>query len=220
MKKLDSILFDLDGTLIDTNEVIIRSFEATFYKHFPRLKLSREIIGTFIGPTLQQTFGKYTDSLELIDEMILSYREAYVVIEIGNFEIYPDVKEVLLDLHDKGYNLAIVTSKFKEAAWPSFTFYGLENIITVFVALDDVVNPKPHQEPVLKALSYFPSHKSAIMIGDNQGDILSGKNAGIYSAGVSWSFKGESHLREVHPDFMLSDMKDIYRVLDSIDEER
>ncbi len=57
------------------------------------------------------------------------------------------------------------------------------------------------------------------MIGDNQGDILSGKNAGIYSAGVAWSLKGSSYLMQVNPDFMLSDMNDIFRILKIIDEE-
>jgi pyrophosphatase PpaX len=219
MKKIDTILFDLDGTLIDTNEVIIASFKATFKRHFPDLVLSKEKIGTFIGPTLQQTFGEYTDDINLVNEMIKSYREFYVVIEVGNFEIYPNVKETLIKLDKLGYNLAIVTSKFKEAAWPSFTFYGLENIIKVFIALDHVDKPKPDKEPVLKALAHFPNHKEAIMIGDNQGDILSGQNAGIYSAGVSWSFKGPDHLKEVNPDFMLENIEDIFRVIKEIDEE-
>ena len=148
-----------------------------------------------------------------------SYREFYVVIEVGNFEIYPNVKETLIKLDKLGYNLAIVTSKFKEAAWPSFTFYGLENIIKVFIALDHVDKPKPDKEPVLKALAHFQNHKEAIMIGDNQGDILSGQNAGIYSAGVSWSFKGPDHLKEVNPDFMLENIEDIFRVIKEIDEE-
>lgn len=218
MKKIDTLLFDLDGTLINTNDVILSSFKLTFERHFPELKLSKEKIGTFIGPTLQQTFSNYTSDQNLINEMIKSYREFYVVIEVGNFEIYPEVKSTLIKLKNSGYNLAIVTSKFKEAAWPSFTHYGLEKIIDVFIALDHVKNAKPDKEPVLKALSYFPNHKSAIMIGDNQGDILAGKNAGIYSAGVAWSFKGEQHLEEVNPDFMLRNMDDIFRVIKEIEE--
>ena len=57
------------------------------------------------------------------------------------------------------------------------------------------------------------------MIGDNKGDILAGKNAGIYSAGVSWSIKGGAYLMQVEPDFMLSDMNDIFRVLKLIEED-
>ena len=219
MKKLDTILFDLDGTLINTNEIIIMSFEATFKRHFPNIEMSREKIITFIGPTLQQTFSDYTNDHFLIQEMINSYREFYVKLEVGNFEIYPNVYETVKELKEEGYNLGIVTSKFKEAAWPSFTHYGLESIFEVFVSLDDVENPKPSSEPVMTALSQFPAYGKAIMIGDNQADILAGKNAGVYSAGVACSFKGAAHLMEVNPDFMLGDIKDIYRIIKTINEE-
>ena len=232
MKKLDTILFDLDGTLINTNEIIIRSFKSSFERHFPDLDVSRDTILTFIGPTLHDTYGKYTNDPNLVLEMINSYREFYVEYEIGNFEIYPQVEyeignfeiypgvlDTITKLYSDGYNLGIVTSKFKIAAWPSFTHYGLEKYFSVFVALDDVNNPKPNEEPVNVALSRFPSYNKAIMIGDNQGDILSGKNANIYSAGVSWSIKGKKHLEKVNPDFMLSNMKDIFRIINIINKE-
>ncbi len=217
MRKLNTILFDLDGTLINTNDVIIRSFRATFNRHFPNMEVTDEKIYTFIGPTLQQTFSNYTKDPFEIQDMIDSYREFYVVYEVGNFEIYPDVLEVVTDLKSKGYNLGILTSKFKEAAWPSFTHYGLENIFDSFTALDDVEHPKPHRNSVDVALSNFNDVTGAIMIGDNRGDILAGKNAGIYSAGVAWSFKGAAYLMEVEPDFMLRNMKDIYRVIKIIE---
>jgi pyrophosphatase PpaX len=137
---------------------------------------------------------------------------------MGSFKIYPDVLEVLDDLKSKNYNMAILTSKFKEAAWPSFTYYNLDRIFDVFISLDDVENPKPHKDAVNTVLSHFPESKTAIMIGDNQGDILAGKNADIYSAGVAWSLKGAAHLMEVDPDFMLADMNDIYRVIKIINE--
>ena len=128
MKKIDTILFDLAGTLINTNDIIVRSFRSTFDRHFPDTLVTDEQIHSFIGPTLEQTFGEYTRDPFVIQDMINSYREFYVVYEVGNFEIYPDVLEVVTDLKEKGYNLGILTSKFKEAAWPSFTYYGLENI--------------------------------------------------------------------------------------------
>ena len=217
MKKLDTILFDLDGTLINTNDIIIRSFKSTFDRHFPDTLVNDKEIHSFIGPTLEQTFGNYTKDPFVIQDMIVSYREFYVIYEIGNFEIYPDVLEVVTVLKEMGYNLGILTSKFREAAWPSFTHYGLEKIFDSFTALDDVEFPKPHRNSVDVALSHFPNHKQAIMIGDNQGDILAGKNANIYSAGVAWSFKGAAHLMQVKPDFMLANMKDLYRVLNIIE---
>lgn len=219
MKKIDTILYDLDGTLINTNDIIIYSFRATFDKHFPEVEVSDETIHTYIGPTLHQTFGDYTSDPFLVEEMIKTYREAYVVYEVGHHELYSDVIEVLTELKEKGYNLGVLTSKFTEAAWPSYTYYGLDKLFHSFTGLDDVEHAKPHRNAVDTALANFPNHKKAIMIGDNQGDILAGKNAGIYSAGVAWSLKGSAHLMQVNPDFMLADMKDIFRVINIIEGE-
>ena len=219
MKKINTILFDLDGTLINTNEIIIDSFISTFKTHFPKLNLTRETIMTFIGPTLNETFGSYTNDPFTIQSMIESYREHYVEFEFDSFEIYPGVIETLEKLNKDGYNLGIVTSKFRSAAWPSFTHYNLQKYFSVFVGLDHVKNPKPDREPIDVAISKFESVNEAIMIGDNIGDILSGKAAGIYSAGVAWSLKGSAHLMSANPDFMLSDMNDIFRIIKIIEEE-
>jgi len=219
MKKIDTVLFDLDGTLINTNEIIIQSFKYTFDTHFPEIVMDTDKILTFIGPTLQQTFGEYTKDPFLIQEMIESYRKYYVENEMGMFEIYPNVVEVVSKLKEEGYNLGIVTSKFKEAAWPSFTHYKLDELFDVFVSLDEVEFPKPDRNPIDVALSQFDSPKGAIMIGDNRGDILAGKNAGIHSAGVAWSIKGSAFLMQAEPDFMLADMSDIFRVLNRIEED-
>lgn len=219
MKKLDTILFDLDGTLINTNEIIIESFKEVFRVHFPDKIPNRKKILTFIGPTLHQTFGQYTDDPQLIEEMIKTYRIFYIEYEVGNHELYPDVLEVVTKLKSMGYNLGILTSKFTEAAWPSYTHYGLDKIFDSFTGLDDVSHAKPHRNAVDTALKHFPNHKKAIMIGDNKGDIMAGINAGIYGAGVAWSIKGEQYLLEAKPDFMLKNMKDIFRVLDIIEGE-
>jgi pyrophosphatase PpaX len=220
MNKIDTILFDLDGTLINTNEIIIQSFQYTFDTHFPEIKMDTDKILTFIGPTLQQTFGDYTKDPFLIQEMINSYRRYYIENEMGLFEIYPDVIEVVSTLKEEGYNLGIVTSKFKEAAWPSFTHYQLDELFDVFISLDEVEYPKPDRNPIDVALRQFDNPKGAIMIGDNKGDILAGKNAGIYSAGVAWSIKGSAHLMQAEPDFMLSEMKDIFKIINQIEEDQ
>lgn len=219
MRKIDTILFDLDGTLIDTNEIIIKSYQHAYKTHLPNLSLSRQTIIDQIGPTLNDIFSLYTDSPFTVKALIETYREYYVENEEKYHKLYPKVYETLKYLKENHYQLGIVTSKFKVAAWPSFTHYKLDQFIDVFIALDDVSNPKPNKEPVLKALSKFKTTHGAIMIGDNQGDILSGKNAGILSAGVAWSIKGKSHLSLVNPDYMFDTMDDIITLLNKINEE-
>lgn len=219
MKKIDTLIFDLDGTLVKSIPIIRKSFRSAFKRHFPETEFSDEKIDTFIGPTLYDTFSEYTKDPFEIQDMIDSYREFYVKHERGNIELYPDVLEVVKDLHSKGYNLAILTSKFAEAAWPSFTESGLSDFFHSFTALDHVPNPKPSRDAVDVVMAKYPDSVGAIMIGDTKGDILAGINAEIYSAGVAWSFKGAAYLMEANPDFMLANIEDIFRIIKLIEEE-
>ncbi len=208
MPKNIAVLFDLDGTLIDSNEIIIESYFHAFKSFRPDLELSREDVLTFIGPTLEMVFKDYV-SADQIAPMIQTYRAYYVANEGLHHTLYPGVVKGLMDLKNLGVKLSIVTSKFKEAAWRSFTHYQLDAFFDAFVALDDVKNPKPDKEPVDVALKRLGGADYAIMIGDNHGDILSGQNAGIEGAGVAWSIKGKAFLSQVNPDVMFDTMDDI-----------
>lgn len=219
MAKIDTIIYDLDGTLVDTNDIIVASFRSAFQDHFPKMDLSLDTIKTFIGPPLETTFRNYTKDPFKIQDMINAYRSYYIEYEKDNISLYPGVLETIKELKKQGYQLAILTSKTREAAWPSFTKTGLSDLFDVFVGLDDVKNPKPHKGSVETVLKQFKSAKNAIMIGDNQGDILAGKNAFIYSAGVAWTFKGVPHLMQVEPDYILHKMSDIFDVLNKIKGE-
>lgn len=208
MAKKITVLFDLDGTLIDSNEIIIKSYFEAFKVFKPNLTLTRNQVISFIGPTLEDVFSNYVDKKD-IPKMIQTYRDYYTQNEKKYHQLYPGVLEGIKALKAFGATLGIVTSKFKEAAWPSFTFYKLDPYFDSFIALEDVNHPKPHQEPVLKGLSECGPYDYAIMIGDNQGDILSGLNAGIDGAGVAWSIKGKNHLRQVNPTIVFDTMDDI-----------
>lgn len=212
-----TVLFDLDGTLIDSNEIIIQSYFHAFKVFKPELVLSREDVITFIGPTLEDVFSRYV-SKETIPQMIKTYRTYYTEHEEEHHTLYPGVIEGLKALKKLSVKCGIVTSKFKEAAWPSFTHYGLEPYFDTFIALEDVTSPKPHKEPVLKGLDACGPYDYAIMIGDNQGDILSGMNAGIHGAGVAWSIQGVNHLKKVNPDFIFNSMDEIVTYISSIKE--
>jgi len=212
-----TVLFDLDGTLIDSNEIIIQSYRHAFSIFKPELEFSRDQIISFIGPTLENVFSRYVE-LEKIPSMIQTYRAYYTAHEKEYHSLYPNVHESLEALKKMNVKLGIVTSKFKEAAWPSYIHYGLDQYFDGFIALEDVKNPKPDKEPVLKALALMGDYDYALMIGDNQGDILAGKNAGIDGAGVAWSIQGKAHLEKVEPDFIFETMPEIVSYIQSIKE--
>lgn len=211
---INTILFDLDGTLIDTNEIIIESFKKAFEKYVPTVEFDLDLFKSFIGPSLKQTFSAYVED-DVVMKMIEEYRDYYKKNEFDFFSIYPNVVEVIKNLKEQGFNLGIVTTKYKEAAWPSFTHYGLDEYFDCFVALDHVENPKPHREPIDVALAQL-NHNGAMMVGDNRGDIMAGKNAGILTCGVAWSFKGKEYLEAVNPDYMINDMNDLLKILEDL----
>src|SRR5699024_7341611 len=96
----------------------------------------------------------------------------------------------------------------------SLEFTNLRQYFDVIVAVDDVSKPKPHPQPVLKALEQLgTSTESALMVGDNSHDIESGNNAGVKTVGVSWSLKGESFLKQFKPTYMIHEMRELLKIV-------
>lgn len=205
-----TVLFDLDGTLIDTNELIMESFKHTFEKF--QLSFTEEEISTFNGPPLEETFHKVNPGK--VSEMIDTYREHNLLHHEQYVQVFPNVMETLEQLKERHIKLGIVTSKMKDSALVGIELTGLSQFFEAIITWDDVVHPKPHPEPVIKALEALNgAAKSAIMIGDNYHDIVAGKRAGVLTAGVVWSRKGTKFLQSYDPTYMLDDMSDVLTIV-------
>ncbi|WP_174728714.1 pyrophosphatase PpaX [Mesobacillus harenae] len=209
--QVNTVLFDLDGTLIDTNELIISSFLHTLEHYYPR-QYKREDVYAFIGPSLWETFGKMNP--EQVDEMIAMYREHNLANHDLIVKEFTGVYETVRTLKENGYKLAIVSTKISDTIYKGLKLTGLDEFFEVVIGLDHVTNEKPDPEPVYKALGLLNSKpEEAIMVGDNYHDILAGKNAGTKTAGVAWSLKGRDYLAEFKPDFMLENMADLLDIV-------
>lgn len=215
--KLDTLLFDLDGTLIDSNELILETFKRTFLRFFPNRPYSRAELLEMMGPPLYETFENVTKDSIVIQSMIETYREIYTNIEFEYITLYPDVIEMLRYFKSKNFFIGIVTTKFRVSAIPSINEYGIDKYIDVLIGLDDVTNYKPHPEPIYKALEGL-QNPHAMMIGDNSSDLLAGKNAGILTCGVDWSLK-RAPLLETKPDFWIRNFKELITVVDNYNQE-
>ncbi|MGV3464619.1 MAG: pyrophosphatase PpaX [Heyndrickxia sp.] len=215
-KHITTILFDLDGTLIDTNELIIASFLHTLNHYYPG-KYTREDVLPFIGPSLKETFSSIDP--DKVDEMIEKYRThnlAHHDLLVKEFE---GVFETVKTLKEKGYKLAIVSTKTSSTVRKGLRLTNLESFFDIIIAIDDVENVKPHPEPIEKALRLLCSKpQEAIMVGDNYHDILGAKNAGTLSAGVAWSAKGRAYIESYEPDYILDNMRDLLNIVGAVDE--
>lgn len=206
MKKF-AVIFDLDGTVLNTDLLIKKSFEHVFKKYMPEHMLSEEEYLSFLGPTLVESFGRYFPQHQ-IDELVECYREYNHAHHHDYVTIYPHVKETLKYLKERGYPLAIVTTKYSRAAYIGLDMFDITKYFDVVIGMDQVNCVKPHPEGLLKVLEQTDSHRG-VMIGDNPTDILAGKNAGMYTIGVKWTPKGTKAMEALQPDLMIDDMKEI-----------
>jgi len=209
--KIDTVLFDLDGTLIDTNELIISTYLHTLEKYYPG-KYTREDVLPFLGPTLHEVFGKMDP--ERVEEMVLEYRTYNLANHDALVKEFVGVMETIETLKKKGYKLAIVTTKREDVAFKGLRLMKLDSYFDVMIAYDHVKKVKPDPEPIFLALDKLGSKpEEALMVGDNFHDVLAGKNAGTKTAGVAWSIKGREYLAKYEPDFMLENMTDLLTIL-------
>jgi len=206
-KEINALLFDFDGTLLDTNELIIQTFIAVLGEHFPG-RYEREDILHFIGPSLEQTFESI--DAERAIELTAQYRAINKQLHDELITEYDGVTETLRLLKARGIKMAIVSTKRSANIKRGLALMGIDEVFEHIISLDEVKNPKPDPEPILLALEKLGASKEeALMIGDNYHDIEGGKNAGVRTAGVAWSIKGEAFLASYEPDFMLQHISDL-----------
>lgn len=208
---ITTILFDLDGTLIDTNELIISTYLHTLEKYFPG-KYTREDVLPFLGPTLHEVFGNMDPGR--VEEMVLEYRTYNLANHDALVKEFVGVMETIETLKKKGYKLAIVTTKREDVAFKGLRLMKLDPYFDVMIAYDHVKKVKPDPEPIFLALEKLGSKpEETLMVGDNFHDVLAGKNAGTKTAGVAWTIKGRDYLAKYEPDYMLENMKDLLTIL-------
>ena len=211
-EKITTLLFDFDGTLLDTNELIIQTFGHVLEKHYPG-QYGREEILPFLGPTLYDTFDSINP--DKTEQLVKEYREWNYANHDRLSVEFDSVSATLRKLKEEGYKMAIVSTKRNDMVMKGLNLLDADGVFDVVIGLDDVTNAKPDPEPILLALEKLgASRDEALMIGDNYHDIVGGQNAGVRTAGVAWTIKGESFLQQFNPDYMLQHITDLFTILE------
>lgn len=207
---IDSILFDLDGTLLNTNELIIESFIYTFDKY--GLDFSLEEIKSFNGPPLYETFKRIDP--EKAEEMMAVYRKHNLTHHDDYVTAFPNVIETIAALKEAGIKIAIVTNKMGKGVQMGLDLTGLDRYFETVITLGDVTHGKPHPEPLIRAMNLLDAKpQTTLMVGDNYHDIEAGHRAGVKTAGVSWSHKGRAFLESYRPTYIIDDMKELLELI-------
>ena len=208
--KFDLILFDLDGTLLDTKPLIDQSFIHTFEHFRPGYVLSDEELDQFFGPTLYQSFSRYSDDENEIEEMIKYYREFNIANHDSIVKPMPGAKDLINTLKRKKYKLGVVSSKKTDLVCHGLELFGLLDKMDVVIGSDDVKNHKPAPDGILLAIEKTNAH-NACYVGDNVNDILAGKSANVKTVGCLYVNHPEKII-EANPDYTINRLSDMLRV--------
>ncbi len=213
MPPLRTLLFDLDGTLIDSVRLILDSYHHTLAAHgLPARTDDHWLAG--IGTPLRVQFAEWKNDPERLEALIATYREYNLANHDRMVTIYPGVLEAIHQVKARGANTGLVTSKNQQGALRGLRLVGLHALIDVMVCADDVENPKPHPEPVEKAVRLLGTDPAAtVYIGDSIHDLRSGRAAGVRTAAVLWGPFGREHLARAEPDYWLQRPEEIVELV-------
>ncbi len=183
-----TFLFDLDGTLIDSIDLILRSYRHTMQVHrgsSPPDDVWMKGLGT--PEAMVATYRAYN----------LTHHDALV-------KPYEGVVAEVLRLQEQGKRLGLVTSKLKDGAMKGLKLAGLDQAFEIVIGAGEVTHPKPHPEPVLKALELLGAPAAeTVFVGDSRHDLECGRAAGVKTAAVLWGPFDRPHLEDLKPDFWL-----------------
>ncbi len=210
--RFPTVLFDLDGTLIDSGAMILASF-----RHATRTVLAREIpdeelVAAVGGTTIQEQMRVF--DAERVDELVEAYREHNTPLH-DELEAFDGVDLVLERLRAEGRKLGIVTAKRRRTVDLAFAVLNLAPYFDAVVSAGETERGKPDAEPVLEALARLGSEPGeAAFVGDSPFDVGAGKAAGVYSVGVSWGgLHSEEKLLEAGADVIVHSPRELLDVL-------
>ena len=213
MIPVDALLFDLDGTLIDSKRDLARSvqFLQHQYGHAPS---SPKQVGAFIGDGVVKLVQRALPDLpeSQLDEAVAVFKHFYREHCLDHTRLYPGV---LLTLkHFRRKKMAVVTNKPVRISGHLLEELGISCFFKMLIGGDSLPRKKPHPEPVLNALKTMDlqNPKRAVMIGDSPNDIQAGRAAGTYTCGVRSNIGGPLNLRNSRPDFEIEDIKGLMRI--------
>ncbi len=202
--RLDTYLFDLDGTLIDSIELIMSSYRHTLLTHRGSAP-DDDVWLAGLGTPLWVQFRRFTDDPAEIAAMVDTYREHNLRHHDEMVRPYPGVHEALEALAARGVRLAIVTSKLRAGTLRGLARCGFEDLFELLVCADDVERHKPDPEPVLTALERLAADaRRSVFIGDSPHDLAAGRAAGVRTGAALWGPFPRRDLEPHEPDHWLA----------------
>ena len=203
MPSIRTFLFDLDGTLIDSAQLILDSCRHTAATHGLPAMADEDWL-RHMGTPLTSHFAAWKDDRGTVEALIETYRAYNLAHHDRMVCVFPGVIDALARLRAAGFATGLVTSKLNRTATRGLQLVGLDGMMDVMVCADDVENPKPHPEPVERAVRLLGADpRATVYVGDSIHDLLSGRAAGVLTAAALWGPFDRARLEPGQPDFWL-----------------
>ena len=208
------IILDFDGTLADTRGLIVKTMQQTLDALGLETRTDDQC-AAMIGLPLKEAF---TNLLPMTDEMGNRCAETYRYIFNKNNAVYtvpafPNVLDTLHQLHEKGYTLTIASSRSYRSLMEFVQIMKLDEVVSYVLGADNVIQAKPHPEPVLKTLEVFGCRsEDALVVGDTWYDIEMGRRAGVRTCGVTYGNGTREELIRSGADYLVDDFGELMKI--------
>lgn len=205
---LRALLFDLDGTLIDTVPFILEAVAHAF-DGIGRAPTKEEWIAG-IGTPLRAQLASFARAPGDVEPLFDRYRAYWLEHHDREVRAFPGALEAVRSLAADGHPMGIVTAKIEQGAYRTLRHTGLLPYVQAVVGADSCANAKPHPEPVLLALTrlgYPPSE--AVLVGDSPHDVAAAKAAGALAVAALWGACERAVLAAAGADHFLADVADV-----------
>jgi pyrophosphatase PpaX len=202
--KIDTLVFDFDGTLVDTNDVVIGSWQYAARKLKGREFTLDEIKATLGEPILRTVAYLFPESDP--DIVVAAYREFHYEHFKGMIRVFPGVNEMLDTLKESGYLLGLVTNRKRYTVEIGLRQFDMEKYFSAVVTVGEAPKDKPEPEHIWYTLDKLGSVPGrAVLIGDSQNDIIGGHNAGLISIRVAWAVATDDSYgdKAAEPDYVI-----------------
>ncbi len=202
MKKFDTLLFDLDGTLTDSTEGILKCLAYALERMGYEVP---EDTNKFLGPPLRQSLTEFLGmSMEQADEAVRIFRERYSVVGLFENRVYDGIPEMLERLKSGGKRLMVATSKAEIYAMRIFEKFGLAQYFEI-VGGAELDGSRDYKDEVIEyvlAKAGITDRSTVLMIGDRRQDVLGAHKTNIECMGILWGFGSMEELTQAGADYI------------------
>lgn len=201
------VLFDFDGTLMDTEQAIIQSYRELFRRYRSEEEFTKEKQISVLGPSLYDMITSFFPDKD-VEKLQKEYR-AYQNNHLKDLmKPMPNAIELLERLKKKGYVVGIVTARRKDSLEYILELFNMKDYFSILIGYYEVQNQKPDPEGILKAIG-DTQYEDVYYVGDSAGDILAGKNANVKTIAYLWMEERKKALLDSHADYDIEDLLEV-----------